>query len=443
MRVKELDPLDINFVSMVDEPANQEAWEIAKALESKKKEVNMHKKQAVRMFKSKGKAIVEPVRIKFEKSSYSSKDMVKAVLISKGYKGFDDEIEETETEFIVSQKDLSKYEDETRLIKSGVGVTTETGTLKEGEKENVDLPDGVGAQVEESTETDGTAEDDEDSTEEDEEEVEEESTGKDAEKSVKKQLSLKELSNTKEDSKETLIVKGKTVSEIIKLYNDILEKAQKTKSFTPWMCEYTGADDFEDALRQGGYDGSIPGMDDVIITLNSFAKVAFKAGNQDLIASAFNDAGEYLKGLKELFDKYAMSDFAKHLIFGFDEAKEETTETVKEKEDKTKSAVTAEVKALEEFKKAQAKGLDDMFDLIKTGIETVNANIVKSHERIETKFGESLTKVEEISKSLDQITNAEPDRTLEKPVQEPTQESTLAKRKETLGGLDWTKAIEK
>ena len=412
IKAKKLNPTSFKFNSLVDEPGNETAWEYVKKLDlAKVKET----KEMVKN-KEKGKTQVVPRSIECQKEIYPDLEKVKAFLEADGYSGFT--IEEKEKSFVaVSEADESLFTGETDTIEIAPGAVATVDTVKEVEAEKslegTEVVDGdvsteVGSEVVdiEAKEPEAVVEGEPEVTEETKEELGLEGT-EPAEVVEPEVVEGEKSLETVEESKE-LLVNGKSVKEVIKLYDDILTNAKtvEKQKFVTYMSEYYETGSFPEALAMGAVDGGVPGMDEIFYTLNSYVRSAFMTQDSNGIQKAFNEAGMYLGDLKELFEKHAMSELAKCLIIGSDKVadveKEKAAKVVAEKEISKDVEIT---KALEvEFAK-QA-------DITKEGIEKINANLLKTAEYVKAKIISLNENFAAVSKQVSDLTNVEQDRNL-------------------------------
>lgn len=428
-KVKELEVTGLNFISLVEEPANQQAWQMVKAAD--KDLIRVSKKEQEDM-----KNKVQPIEIRCDKSVYSSADMVKGVLIERGYVGYG-ELEETDTQFIAkaSAEELKKYKGTPREVVIGTGITAITDLLIDGAEEGVEI---LATKSEDSTTTGEQAEDGSGEEKLESSEIVTDELQLEGAIDVKAELEAKKKAS-EEPAKQEILFKtgGKTVDEILATYKDLLSRSQK--SFSPWMVEYTGSNTFAEALGDAGYDGSVPGMDEVIDTFEGFVKKAFSMGNAVLLDQACTEVSKYLQGLKSLFDEFAMTEFAKRMVIQ-ESVKGETVkvEIVEAEVEKKKELSTEKDSNIQEliksFEASNSKMYDDILDVIKSNLEVSNANLIKSNERISST-------VDKVMKTLEEITNAEQSSGGEVEIKEEVKHKQ--RDPNDLGGLqfDWTASL--
>lgn len=413
--VTKLKPTAFKFLSMVKEPAYQISLDKVKKLGLVEKEGsnNMLVKT-----KTKAKNNIVPKEVKFEKAIYSDAKACEAIMHNNGYSEF--EMSETDDHFVAKSKfaaDKFKGEEsEIILADFDKGVTAIVDTVIEDKAKSAEGEETTEEATEEATE--GTEEGE--TTEGGEAEGTEEKV--DPEKSVSEELSLD--TNVEESEAEKSFVldcNGKNTKEVLKAYEDLMEAGSKDcKKYSEYAAYWSDTGSFPEALKAGSFDGSVPGMDEVFEVLKAFTASAFSMQDREAAKKGFDEAAEYMLGLKDLFDKYSMNDLAKAFILnkgskdsGETEAeKSKSTTVVSEESGKETSNIIDEIKSL--FASEMKKSRDKANDIFKDNLETVNSNLVKTAEYIKTKIDNSNTKVEEFSKQLNELAGTESERQAEK-----------------------------
>lgn len=420
-KVTKLKPTAFKFLSMVKEPAYQISLDKVKniaGLVEREEKSNMLVKT-----KTKAKNNIVPKEVRFEKSIYSDAKSCEAIMSDKGYSEF--EMSETDEHFIAKSKFADdKFKGEASEIiladfDKGVSAIVDT-LLPEGEAEKAKSEDGgeTGAEGETTEEVTETTEEtkEPETTEGEAGEAETTEEEVDTNVSVKEELGLDTNIEQSKESTKALDIQGASTVEVVKAYGEILETGSKDcKKYAEWAAYYTENGSFPEALEAGSFDGSVPGMDEVFEVLKAFIASAFSMQDKEAAKSAFTEAADYMVGLKDLFDKYAMSDLAKALLF-----KPSSNKEVEDTEEKSKSTTVVSeepgkekdiLDAVKELLVTEiTKSRDKANDIFKDQLETVNSNLVKTAEYIKTKVGTSNEKVEEFAKKLNELAGMEPER---------------------------------